>query len=442
MNGASNTPARARRGRWILVGPDAERLAEECRRSTARSIDGCANIYHALGEIANAQTARPIEGLIVDARAIQSPLAVVIQSVHRVDPSVAVHLVSANGSPDHRNATDLGYESVVTQPLAAEHVLQLLGEDAGAFAAAPANGPAASPPSKPVAQESASPVVASSVDAPAKPRDTSASATRLGDIDLVECVLTQPGDVEALALKLLRQECNKDDIHLLPASADRGVPVSRDGEMFGRLVSDALDDAALAGWASWLASWLALANRTQELEQAATLDPLTGAWNRRFFDSFLPAALERARINRRPLSIMVFDVDDLKVYNDTFGHEAGDIVLCETVRLLQSLVRQGDRVCRIGGDEFVVIFAHEGPPRREGSSPVESVELIARRFQAAIAELRFPKLGPDAPGRLSVSAGLATFPWDGHDPAVLLALADQLALESKRKGKNALTIGE
>src|SRR5439155_22348133 len=141
---------------------------------------------------------------------------------------------------------------------------------------------------------------------------------------------------------------------------------------------------------------------------------------------------------RRPVTVMVFDIDNFKTYNDQFGHNAGDDILRETVRLLNSVIRQGDRVCRIGGDEFAVIFADPEAPRTPGSHHAETVDVIARRFQDQICTMRYPKLGQEAPGNLSISAGLATYPWDGSDPEALLQHADQLALESKRKGKDAI----
>ena len=138
---------------------------------------------------------------------------------------------------------------------------------------------------------------------------------------------------------------------------------------------------------------------------------------------------------------MVFDIDNFKQYNDAFGHDAGDVVLVETVRLLNSVIRRGDRVCRIGGDEFAVIFADLEGPREPGSSHPATPELIAARFQEQIHRMRFPKLGEEAPGPLSISAGLATYPWDGTTPDELLRCADHRALASKRKGKNAITLG-
>ena len=170
-------------------------------------------------------------------------------------------------------------------------------------------------------------------------------------------------------------------------------------------------------------------------------DTLTGAWNRRFFDAFLRDSVAKAAQRRRPVTVMVFDIDDFKRYNDEFSHEAGDEILRETVRLLNSVIRKGDRVCRIGGDEFAVIFADPEAPRAPGSTHPETVEQIARRFQDQVCRTKFPKLGLEAPGTLSISGGLATYPWDGTDPDQLRRHADQLALESKRKGKNVITFG-
>lgn len=226
-----------------------------------------------------------------------------------------------------------------------------------------------------------------------------------------------------------------------------GVAVVANGRVFGSIVcSDrawALGVGArvLSEHAVWLGSWLRLEEQQRALRMAAFTDELTGAWNRRYFSRFLDAAIEQARGARRTLTLLYFDIDDFKVYNDRYGHAAGDEILVETVRLLESVIRPGDKVCRIGGDEFVVIFYEPKGPRDPGSSPPESIYGLARRFQEQICAHRFPKLGDEACGTLTVSGGLASFPWDGSDGESLLAVADGLALKSKRQGKNAITLG-
>jgi len=83
------------------------------------------------------------------------------------------------------------------------------------------------------------------------------------------------------------------------------------------------------------------------------------------------------------VTVMVFDIDDFKTYNDQYGHEAGDDILREAVRLLRSVIRPSDRVCRIGGDEFAVISYEPSGPRQEGS--VESAAGRLRRVRHARA---------------------------------------------------------
>ena len=278
----------------------------------------------------------------------------------------------------------------------------------------------------------------------------------LGDTDLVEALLSPTSSVQPIALQLIAEQTGWIDISRIDLEAGKAPPpadqstasnalIGFNNHYFGCLQTAMGSADQLQPWADWLARWLTLEHAHRDFRLKSLKDDLTGAWNRRFFNSFLKEAIARSGKERRPVTVMVFDIDNFKPYNDNFGHEAGDEVLRETVRLLTSVIRQGDRVCRIGGDEFAVIFADPEGPRKPvaagGGSHPDTVEMIAKRFQDQICKMRFPKLGEQAPGNLSISAGLATFPWDGHDPATLLRHADQLALESKRKGKNAITFG-
>lgn len=279
-----------------------------------------------------------------------------------------------------------------------------------------------------------------------------------GDEGLVRALLAGRDVIDA-ATEQLRSRLGTRDVWFEPGEASEAgafaCPVVWRGQRFGMLRSVGTPAAALSSHAGWLGAWLALREQHTQLREAAMTDPLTGAGNRRFFDMFVKGSIEQARANKRALTLMVFDIDDFKRYNDQFGHTAGDEILRETVKLLRSVIRPSDRVCRIGGDEFAVIFSD--PPRAEtpgGEAQVcrtdlagqpgrvpSDVAAIAERFQRAINEQRFPKLGADLPGRLSVSSGLATYPWDGDSPETLLARADELSMQSKRAGKNLLTLG-
>lgn len=277
-----------------------------------------------------------------------------------------------------------------------------------------------------------------------------------GDRALVEAMLTS-GDVLGPALDRLRRGFGGVPVDFVPAYASSGslsavtepvlapgqhaARVSHGGRVFAHLVGPASAARELADAAAWLASWLALREQHAQLKQAAFTDPLTGSWNRRFFDRFLAASLDAARADRRNVSILLFDIDNFKHFNDRWGHPAGDEILRETARLLNSVIRPSDRVCRLGGDEFGVIFDEPQGPRDPRSRHPATIFDIARRFQKQVESAQFPKLGHDAPGPLSISGGLATFPWDGTDPASLINHADQLLVASKRAGKNAICYG-
>ena len=132
---------------------------------------------------------------------------------------------------------------------------------------------------------------------------------------------------------------------------------------------------------------MGLDRHVRGLERLTETDELTGAGNRRAFERILAETLTGARSERRIVTLMVFDIDNFKTYNDRYGHEAGDQVLRETVELLRCTIRRGDHVFRIGGDEFVVIFCDNEGPRTERSAPPDSVEEIAHRFQSKVLSL-------------------------------------------------------
>ncbi len=264
----------------------------------------------------------------------------------------------------------------------------------------------------------------------------------LGDESVVRALIAGADPVEP-ALEIIRRRLGGRDVAYLPAGHDEpgAAAVTWRGRHLGRLRSAEVPLEQLAPHAAWLGAWIALRDQQAQLRDAAFTDCLTGAYNRRFFDKYLGAAVKQAADKRHSVTVMVFDVDDFKNFNDRYGHAAGDDILRETVKLLTSVIRPSDRVCRIGGDEFAVIFHEPRGPRNPTSKPPSSVFEIARRFQRAICEQRFPKLGLQAPGTLTISGGLATYPWDGRTAEELVTRADELALQSKRQGKNAITFG-
>jgi len=199
-------------------------------------------------------------------------------------------------------------------------------------------------------------------------------------------------------------------------------------------------DAArrLAQYARLVEAVTAQVLEQQRWKRLAWRDDLTGLYNRRYFQERLKDLLEEARRDRRRVTVLLFDIDDFKTYNDRYGHATGDDLLREVAQLLTHCTREHDVVVRYGGDEFAVIFRDSEPPRVPGSQhPREPVELT-ERFRRDICQHDFTCLGRDRPGPVTISGGLATFPWDANDWEELVAAADTALLSAKKTGKNRI----
>ncbi len=276
-------------------------------------------------------------------------------------------------------------------------------------------------------------------------------AVEIGDVDQVAELLKMGGEPIETSLKIITQHTGLDGLDFSCSAPEENdevlrIPVVHRQQKLGYLTArlagnrEELEET-LGPWCVWLGHWVALSQRLRMLEGLAYTDDLTGAWNRRYFYQFLDHLLRKATDERFQVTVMVYDIDDFKKYNDQYGHAAGDQILCQTVKLMQSVVRKHDIVARIGGDEFAVIFWDQKPPRKEHSQHPSSVKIAAARFQKAICNHKFPKLLTQALGTLTISGGLASFPWDGTTSEVLVAKADDMALQSKKLGKNAITFG-
>ncbi|CAN5828972.1 hypothetical protein BH11PLA1_BH11PLA1_01270 [soil metagenome] len=246
-------------------------------------------------------------------------------------------------------------------------------------------------------------------------------------------------EVEGTALLALRTILG-DEVYFSRATGGAGEIVTHQGLTFGRLSAAKSDAATLRLAARWLAAWLTLHQQQGELRRQTVTDDLTGAYNRRFFERYVVQAIEKGRATRAGFSVLLLDVDNFKYYNDQYGHSAGDAILSEVVKLLLSTVRTHDRVCRIGGDEIAVVLYDPQGPRDPLSKPLDTAWQITRRFQERVYDHRFARLG-DAPGRLTISGGLSTFPWDGLTPTQLLQSADERLMEAKRQGKDRVVLG-
>jgi diguanylate cyclase (GGDEF)-like protein/PAS domain S-box-containing protein len=156
----------------------------------------------------------------------------------------------------------------------------------------------------------------------------------------------------------------------------------------------------------------------------ALRDPLTGLANRRLLDELLDVDLARTQRNERPLAVAFLDLDDFKRVNDTYGHKAGDIVLCETARRLSELLRGADTIARVGGDEFVFMFEPNTP---------DSQHLIDRVNRALCMPI---VIDPSTTVCCPASIGIADTSTTGYNRDALLAAADHAMYETKRARKS------
>jgi diguanylate cyclase (GGDEF)-like protein len=159
----------------------------------------------------------------------------------------------------------------------------------------------------------------------------------------------------------------------------------------------------------------------RDLIDLATVDPLTRAFNRRKLSEILADETSRARRYATPLSVILFDIDHFKRVNDTYGHDAGDVVLTEMARLVMGLLRENDRLARWGGEEFLVVAPGVG---------LEGAAELAERLRAAVAAQAFPGV----PG-VTASFGVAQYR-PGEPPEPLVKRADAALYRAKEGGRN------
>jgi len=187
--------------------------------------------------------------------------------------------------------------------------------------------------------------------------------------------------------------------------------------------------------------------RMKILEKLATEDELTGLKNRRYLWEFCRQIIERAKKEHDRVTLLVFDIDYFKHYNDTYGHSVGDEILKQTAALIRRCCRPHDVVGRIGGDEFAVVF-WDDPKRKSVTGDAErrssqadhpkEVISIAKRFRKELERTKISLLDPGDKGALAISGGLASFPRDGSTAEEIFVQADNALLDAKRSGKNRI----
>ncbi len=236
--------------------------------------------------------------------------------------------------------------------------------------------------------------------------------------DVFEAV---PAELGAAATMIQRNIAEPVDLTSLTTDAqNRLLELNQGYESLVRRLEELLEQKES------LAKQLASAN--EELARAATLDPLTGLWNRRAFEQALRRDLARAARTKDAVSLVMLDVDHFKRLNDTYGHPIGDQVLIEVGRALRTSIRGGDFPTRVGGEEFIVILTN---------ATAEQARLVAERIQHALE--RVVVSTPKGEVRVTASFGVAAAHADSTVEE-LVARVDGALYAAKQGGRNTVRL--
>jgi diguanylate cyclase (GGDEF)-like protein len=177
---------------------------------------------------------------------------------------------------------------------------------------------------------------------------------------------------------------------------------------------------------------LALANlklRLSLLDQSIR-DPLTGLFNRRYLEETLEREIHRAARLQRYVAVIMLDIDHFKRFNDTFSHEAGDILLRELGVFLKQQIRGGDFACRYGGEEFILILPEIS---------MEDLRHSAERLRKKVKELHI-QYGGETLEAITLSLGVALFPVHGITGKAVIHAADEALYEAKHQGRDRVAV--
>ncbi len=242
--------------------------------------------------------------------------------------------------------------------------------------------------------------------------------------------LKRNSDTSGIPIIMLTEGGTTSDMVVgLTAGADDYIPRPCNDEELSALICARLRTKS---------EWDDLKQKTRKLQETLTkvkilahLDPLTGLFNRRRFNAVFATEFKRAMRYQHPLSCLMLDIDHFKHVNDTYGHAAGDRVLCDTVKIIQNSIRDVDMAARWGGEEFIVLSPN---------IPKEKACVIGNRIREAVSCQSFEGVG-DA--TITVSIGVAGIPDTSiNTMEQMIHTADVALYDAKNNGRNRVKIAD
>lgn len=220
-------------------------------------------------------------------------------------------------------------------------------------------------------------------------------------------------------------------------SPDLVAPVTMNGKTRGALVvgMSIIDIANEIPFVSMIVDLIGNAfkqsSEIQSVEYSASIDPLTKLYTRGHFAQRFEAEIRRAKNYAQPLSVLLFDIDNFKQINDTYGHAAGDLILIKLGQVFRKFVRSSDIPARFGGEEFVLLMTSAN--KKQAFTSADNLRVIVES-----TEFRVP--GRESPLKVTVSGGVAAYPTDGDTTIDLLRTADESLYEAKQAGRNRIAL--
>jgi diguanylate cyclase (GGDEF)-like protein/PAS domain S-box-containing protein len=168
------------------------------------------------------------------------------------------------------------------------------------------------------------------------------------------------------------------------------------------------------------------------LREMALRDGLTGLYNRRYLEDVLAREIHRAERNGKTVSVIMIDIDYFRLFNDKYGHDAGDFVLSALARSIMNSIRPSDIACRYGGEELTVVLPE---------ASLECARDRAEQLRLAIRDTNLTRLGQSLPPP-TASFGVAAYPANGSKPADLLRMADHALYCAKHEGRDRVCVAD
>jgi diguanylate cyclase (GGDEF)-like protein len=234
----------------------------------------------------------------------------------------------------------------------------------------------------------------------------------------LRCAHVEAGIESCVCLPLMAQG---DALGVLHARAGGASDAASTGELEPRLLDAVADEIGLA---------LANLRLRDSLRQQSIRDPLTNLFNRRYMEESFERELQRAERKGTSIGVLMIDVDHFKHFNDSFGHDAGDALLCELGAALKSSVRGEDIACRYGGEEFVVIL-----PDADTEDSLQRAEALRSKAKGIVVHHAERSLRT-----VTLSIGVACYPEHSGDARTLIQLADRALYRAKSAGRDRVVL--